>query len=130
MKMLNRIEREQPPIVYGDGSQAYDFVYVSDCARANVLAMKATSTDEAYNIGSGTRTTIKELADLVLELTGKNLTIQYETTGSTFVKNRVGCPRKAEREIGFKADVPLRAGLEKLIEWRMRSGGSVAFRRP
>ncbi len=118
MKMLDRLDKGLPPVVYGDGSQAYDFVYVGDCARANVCAMKSEATDRFYNVGTGKRTTIRELAELLLELTGSNLQIQYEPAGLTFVKNRIGCPQKAKAEIDFRADLPLREGLFKLIEWR------------
>lgn len=129
MKILDRIDRGLPPVVYGDGSQAYDFIYVSDCGRANVCAMKADTTDNFYNVGMGVRTTVKELAEMILEVTGSSLKIQYEPGGTTFVKNRVGCPKKAEAEIGFKAKVALREGLAKLIEWRNSHKEAVAQRR-
>ena len=129
MKILDRLDGGLPPIVYGDGSQAYDFVYVGDCARANVCAMKADATDSFYNVGTGVKTTIKELTELILELTRSNLKIQYEPGGTTFVKNRVGCPQKAEAEIGFKAKTDLREGLQKLIEWRISHKEEVARRR-
>lgn len=118
MKMLDALDRGEAPKVYGDGSQAYDFIYVTDCAAANIGAMKAEVTDRFYNVGTGKRTSIKELAEMVLRLTGSNLPIQYEPAGLTFVKNRIGCPRRARDEIGFEAAVPLDQGLGELIEWR------------
>lgn len=118
MKILDRLDQGLPPVVYGDGSQAYDFVYVGDCARANVCAMKADSTDSFYNVGTGIRTTIKELAELILEITGSEQKIHYEPQGLTFVKNRIGSPLKAKQELSFQAQMPLREGLKKLIEWR------------
>ena len=129
MKILDRIDKGLPPIIYGDGSQAYDFVYVQDCGAANVCAMKADATDQFYNVGCGVKTTIKELTELILEVTGSDLEIRYEPGGMTFVKNRVGDPRKAEQEIGFKARVGLREGLERLIEWRNAHKGEVERRR-
>jgi len=57
MKMLDAIDRGEPITIYGDGSQAYDFVYVTDCAAANVCAMRSDATDSFYNVGTGTRTT-------------------------------------------------------------------------
>ncbi|MFC1636790.1 NAD-dependent epimerase/dehydratase family protein [Planctomycetota bacterium] len=118
MKILDRINQGLPPVVFGDGSQAYDFIYVADCGAANVCAMKADTIDTFYNVGMGTKTTIKELAELILEITDSDLQVQYEPGGQTFVKNRVGSSVKAEKEIGFEAKVDLRAGLEKLIAWR------------
>ena len=118
MKMLDRLDQGQAPIIHGDGSQAYDFVYVEDCARANVLAMKAETTDRFYNVGTGIKTSIKELAELVLDIRGADVDIEFKPGGLTFVKNRVGCPKRASQEIGFDAGVKLRDGLKKLIEWR------------
>ncbi len=118
MRMLDRLDRGEAPEVYGDGNQAYDFVYVEDCARANVCAMRADTADRFYNVGTGKRTTIKELAELLLEMTGSNLPIRHEPAGLTFVKNRIGCPKRARDEIGFEATVGLREGLQELIAWR------------
>lgn len=118
MKILDRLDKGFPPVVYGDGSQAYDFIYVGDCARANISAMKADTTDSFYNVGTGTKTTIKELAELLLALTASNHKIQYEPAGKTFVKNRIGSPIKAKKEINFEAAVTLEEGLKNLIEWR------------
>ncbi|HEC92787.1 MAG TPA: NAD-dependent epimerase/dehydratase family protein [Candidatus Atribacteria bacterium] len=71
MKILDRLDKGLPPIIYGDGSQAYDFIYVTDTARANICAMKSTATDSFYNVGTGKQTSIKELAELILKITGK-----------------------------------------------------------
>jgi UDP-glucose 4-epimerase len=129
MKMLDRIDNGQPPILYGDGSQAYDFVYVGDCAQANVCAMKADAVDAFYNVGTGVKTSVKQMAELVLDMTGSKLELQYEPGGLTFVKNRVGSTAKAEKEIGFKALVTPREGLRELIEWRSQHKELVARKR-
>jgi UDP-glucose 4-epimerase len=129
MKMLDAIDRGEPITLYGDGSQAYDFVYVGDCARANVCAMKAETVDAFYNVGTGTRTSVKELADLVLTLTGSSASIRYEPAGLTFVSHRTGSPDKAAREIGFRTAVPLAQGLSTLIDWRRAHQAEVEARR-
>ncbi len=129
MKILDRLDQGLPPIVYGDGSQAYDFVYASDCGSANVCAMKADGTDAFYNVGTGIKTTIKELAEMILEIAGADRKIRYEPGGMTFVKNRIGSPRKAKDEIGFKAQVGLGEGLQRLIAWRNSHKEEVAERR-
>jgi len=117
-KVLDRIEQGLPPIVYGDGSQQYDFIHVVDTARANVLAMQAEVSGECYNVGRGIGTSIKELTELLLRLTGSGLKIQYEPAGLTFVTNRIGCPKKAERDLGYKWTIGLEEGMASLIEWR------------
>jgi len=129
MKMLDRLDKNESPVIYGDGAQAYDFVYVEDCGRANVCAMKASTTDTFYNVGTGVKTTVKELAELVLELSDSDLSIEYQPAGQTFVKNRIGCPDKAAVELGFKAAINLRDGLRKLIEWRRNHKEEVDRRR-
>jgi UDP-glucose 4-epimerase len=118
MKILDRLDQGLPPILYGDGSQAYDFIYVTDCARANVCALKSDASDSFYNVGSGTRTSLRELCELILEVTGSDLEIEYEPAGKTFVTNRIGSTANAERDLGFRTTVGLREGLERLIEWR------------
>jgi len=118
MKMLDNLDKGKPPIVYGDGSQAYDFIYVSDAARANVCALKSGIPFGFYNVGRGVKTTIKELTELMLNITGSDLAIEYEAAGETFVTNRVGDPVAAERDLGFTWSVDLESGLRRLIEWR------------
>jgi UDP-glucose 4-epimerase len=129
MKMLDAIDRGEPLKVYGDGSQAYDFVYVTDCAKANVCAMKADTTDRLYNVGTGRRTSIKELAEMLVRLTGTNQPVQYEPGGQTFVKNRIGSPVRAKEELDFEASIDLEAGLEALIAWRSTHKTEVEARR-
>ena len=130
MKMLDRIDNGQSPVIYGDGSEAFDFVSVDDCARANICAMKSDKTDSFYNVGTGLRTSLKELAELIIELTECKLDIKFEERSqSTFVKNRIGCPNKAEEEINFKAKLKLKDGLKELIDWRSNHLSEVAARR-
>lgn len=117
-KILDRIEQGERPIVFGDGKQCYDFIYVEDIARANVLAMLGDASGKCYNVGRGIGTSIKELTEKLLELTDSDLEIQYEPAGMTFVTNRIGCPKAAKRDFGFEWSVDLDAGLQKLIEWR------------
>ena len=118
MKVLDRLDQGLPPIIYGDGSQEYDFVYVSDVAVANVKAMQAETTDTFYNVGSGQATTILAITQMILEITGSRLPTQYEPAGQTFVTKRIGDPTKAARELGFRSSIDLRDGLKRLIEWR------------
>jgi len=130
MKMLDAIDRGQSPTVLGDGSEAFDFVAVEDCALANVRAMQGNATDRFYNVGTGKRTSLKELAELLLQLTGSNQPISYEArSAATLVRNRIGDPRRASEEIGFTAEIGLREGLERLIAWRSAHKGEVEARR-
>jgi UDP-glucose 4-epimerase len=130
MKMLDAIDRGEGPTILGEGSEAFDFVAVEDCARANICAMKSAATDSFYNVGTGTRTSLKELAEKLLNLTGSNQPIKYAPRSqATLVRNRIGCPKKASAEIGFTARVNLDDGLKRLIEWRANHIAEVAQRR-
>jgi UDP-glucose 4-epimerase len=117
-KILDRLQNNLSPIVFGDGSQQYDFVDVKDVAYANLCAMSAEKAGECYNVGRGIGTSIKELCELLIELSGSDQKIQYEPAGLTFVTNRIGSTKKAQTEIGFKWTVDLRDGMQRLIKWR------------
>lgn len=118
MKMLDRLDRGLAPVIYGDGTQTYDFVYVEDVARANVLAAQSSVTDEFFNVGTGKGTTIRELTDRILKITGAELKPVFEPQGTTFVTQRIGSARKAQERLGFRASVGLEEGLKRLIDWR------------
>ena len=130
MKMLDAIDRGESPTIMGDGSEAFDFVAVEDCGLANVCAMKSDATDENYNVGTGKRTSLKELAELIVEITNCEKPIQYAPRSqATLVRNRIGCPKKASAEIGFTSTIELREGLLKLIDWRATHIAEVEARR-
>lgn len=118
MKILDNIDKGLSPVVYGDGSQAYDFIYVGDTARANLCALKSKVPYGFYNVGRGIKTSIKELTQMISKITGSELPIRYEPAGQTFVTNRIGDPVAAEKDLGFKWTVDLEDGLKRLIEWR------------
>jgi UDP-glucose 4-epimerase len=120
MKVLDRIFAGERPVVFGDGSQVYDFVYVEDTARANVLAMKAECADECFNVGMGVGTSINELVGLLLKLTGSDLKIDYRPQEQSFVTHRIGSVDKAEKLLGFRATTQLEEGLRRVVEWRKR----------
>jgi UDP-glucose 4-epimerase len=121
VKVLDRIEAGERPVIHGDGSQTFDFVHVDDVARANVLALSSDATDIAINVGVGVPTTINELVTMLLEETGSELEPEYHEQEQMFVTNRVGSTELAERLLGFTAEVPLDEGLRSVVEWR-RSG--------
>jgi len=129
MKILDNIDKRVSPVVYGDGSQSYDFIYVGDTARANVCALKSDVPFGFYNVGRGIKNSVKELTKLILKITGSDLPIQYEPAGQTFVTNRVGDPTAAEKDLGFTWSADLENGLRRLIEWRRSHIGEVEKRR-
>lgn len=118
MKVLDKIEAGEPPLIFGDGSQAYDFVHVDDVARANVLSLKSDASDVFLNVGMGIQTTINELVERLLALTGSDVKPEYLPQEQMFVTNRVGSTELAEELVEFRATVQLDEGLASVIEWR------------
>lgn len=130
MKMLDAIDNGESPTIMGDGSEAFDFVAVEDCGLANVCALKSEAVDSFYNVGTGKRTSLKELAEMLIVLTDSKKPIQYAPRSqATLVRNRIGSPVKASKEIGFTSTIDLREGLCRLIEWRASHKAEVAARR-
>jgi len=130
MKMLDAIDRGEGPTILGDGSEAFDFIAVEDCGRANVCALRADTVDRFYNVGTGRRTSLRELAEMLLQLTGCNQPIRHAPRSqATLVRNRVGSPVRAKAELGFEAGIGLREGLERLIAWRKAHKAELEARR-
>ena len=124
--MLNKIDANEPPVINGDGSQAYDFIYVEDVARCNVAALISDTTFGFYNVGTGIQTSIRQLCDTILRLKDSDLQVTYKPYSAddarALVKNRIGSPVKAKKELGFEHKYDLETGLLRLIDWR-DSGG-------
>jgi UDP-glucose 4-epimerase len=130
MKMLDAIDKGEAPTIFGDGSEAFDFVAVEDCGAANVCAMKADTNDRFYNVGTGKRTSLKEVAEKLIKLTGCSKPIQFAPRSqATLVRNRIGSAKRASEEIKFDAKINLDEGLLRLIEWRASHKAEVAARR-
>lgn len=124
IRWLDAIEGNQPPLIFGDGTQSMDFVFVGDVARANVLAAQSDVTDEVFNVGTGIQTTLRELCDLLLQLTGSSLRPEHrEARQVANVQARRAGIEKAARLLGFRADVSLLDGLQELIRWRHTTKG-------
>ena len=123
--MLNKIDANEAPTINGDGSQAYDFIYVEDVARCNVAALESDQKFGYYNVGTGIQTSIKQLCDTILRLKKSSLKVTYkpysEDDARALVQNRIGSAVKAKDELGFSFIFNLEAGLNKLIEWRLRT---------
>lgn len=120
--MLNKIDANQAPTINGDGSQAYDFIYVEDVARCNIAAAMSDTEFGYYNVSTGVQTTIKELCETILRLKDSDLELTFKPYAAddarALVKNRIGSTEAAEREIDFKYIYSLEDGLTKLINWR------------
>jgi UDP-glucose 4-epimerase len=119
IRWFDAIEAGTPPLIFGDGNQSMDFVYVEDVARANLLAAQSDISDEVFNIGTGVQTSLNDLCDLVLKLTGSKLKPGHREARSVGnVQKRRAAVDKAEKMLGFRAAVSLPEGLSELLRWR------------
>jgi UDP-glucose 4-epimerase len=92
--------------------------------------MKADTTDRFYNVGTGHRTSLRELAQMLLELTASKEPIKTAPRSqATLVRNRIGSPVRARDELGFSAAIGLREGLRRLMDWRASHKEEVEVRR-
>lgn len=119
VKWLNAIDEGRPLTLFGDGSASADFVYVDDVVRANLLACEARTGDAIVNVCSGTETRMRDLATLLLELTGSDVGVEHkEQPAGALPQRRCGDGRRASDLLGFRARTDLRDGVRQLIEWR------------
>jgi UDP-glucose 4-epimerase len=119
IRWLDAIEANQPPVIFGDGSQSMDFVYVEDVARAYVLGVQKDVDDEVFNVGTGVQTSLSDLCRMLLNITGSSLQPEYrEARRVGNVQRRRAAVEKADRMLGFRTTVSLEEGLRELIQWR------------
>ena len=113
-------------MIYGDGKQSMDFVYVEDVARANILALKTEASDEVFNVACGIETSLEELCQALLDAMGSNLSPQYisvpDERKKVEVARRLADITKASAHLGFRAHISLREGLGRLVHWLDSSG--------
>jgi UDP-glucose 4-epimerase len=118
IRWMERIASGQPPLILGDGNQTMDFVYIDDVARSNILALQSGVSDEVFNVASGTETSLNELAAALLRVMGSDLQPEYGPERKVNpVSRRLADISKAERLLGFKAEVGLEEGLTRLVAW-------------
>jgi len=122
IRIIDRLHKNLPPIIYGDGSQAFDFVFVKDACRSLVYGMESSINDESYNISSGTQTSILELCNTIINIMDKkDIPIEFkEVNDNTLVKNRIGSTEKAKKDLGFEVETTLEEGLMQVIEWKLK----------
>lgn len=115
-RFIELIENGQPLTIHNDGSQTFDFIHAKDVARATLLACKSNVKNDIFNVASGIETSIKELAEILLQLTGAKSEVLFKKNGTSETGRRWACTKKAEEILGFKAAIGLREGLKELIE--------------
>lgn len=118
IRWMDRIIEGKPPLIFGDGKQTMDFIYIEDIARANILAAKTQVTDEVFNVASGVETSLNDLAYSLAKVMESDLTPEYGPERKTNpVQRRLADLVKAKQLLGFEAEVSLEDGLSRLVNW-------------
>jgi GDP-L-fucose synthase len=109
--------REEKIVVWGTGKATREFLYVEDCAEAILLATERYNRPDPVNIGAGFEISIKDLAELIVEITGFQGRIVWDHTKPDGQPRRMLDTSRAFQEFGFRAQTQFREGLKKTIEW-------------
>ncbi|MEH1927958.1 SDR family NAD(P)-dependent oxidoreductase [Nostoc sp.] len=118
IRWIDRIDRGLPPIIFGDGQQSMDFIFVEDVARAFFLGATAEVSGEVFNLASGVETSLKDLAETLLRVMDSDLAIEYGPERKlSNVPRRLGGIERAKERLGFEAKVSLEEGLRRLVHW-------------
>ena len=128
IRWMDRIIEGKPPLIFGDGTQTMDFVYVEDIARANILAAESPLTDVVYNVASGVETSLNDLAYALLRVMGSDLQPAYGPERKVNpVPRRLASTKQARRQLGFNVQVDLEEGLRRLVSWWETQKAEVAL---
>lgn len=132
IRWLDCIDRDESPKIFGDGEQTMDFIYISDIARANLLALKSDATDDVFNVASGRETSLLDLWYMLQRVTHA-YHLKPEFLPERRVNNvtrRLGDGQRAASQLGFRATVDLEEGVRRLVAWRkeaLHAGRRVAL---
>jgi UDP-glucose 4-epimerase len=113
---LERLRRDEPLIIYGDGSQSRDFVYVRDVVAANLLAARKGMPGATYNVGTGTPTTVLELAGVMSDLAGRSPNLEFRPARAGEIRRSTAAIDRARADLGFRPAYDLRAGLGEMFD--------------
>ena len=125
--LIRRIgDGEDPLIVWGNGEQSRTFLYVTDLARGLLDLIERYPTPDPINLGTDEETTIRRLTEMIVERSGRRVTVQFDASKPSGQLRRTCDTSKARRLIGFTARVPLAEGLTQTMAWYERAAGQYA----
>jgi UDP-glucose 4-epimerase len=116
-QFVNRLAKNLPLVIFGDGEQSRDFVHVQDVVEANMLALKNRSAVGVFNVATGIATTINQLANTLLGITNKSrLKVVHSKPRKGDIKHSVGDLSKAQERLHYNVKFSLKEGLRELVE--------------
>jgi UDP-glucose 4-epimerase len=118
VRWMERIEAGQAPLIFGDGLQTMDFVFVEDVAQANLLAARSPVSDAVFNVATGLEVSLNDLAEALIRVMGADLRPEYrEARKVNPVSRRLASTDLARQQLGFEARISLEEGLRRTVEW-------------
>ncbi len=120
MSFIQRILQGKPPVIYGDGHQTRDFIYVEDVAAANLLALRSKTTG-SYNVGTGREVSIRELLRIICEEIGRDIKPAYAEPRPGDIRRSVASINRSATDLGFKPRTSLRQGLKNTISYLIKN---------
>jgi len=122
-KFITNLLNDKPPLIFGDGKQTRDFVYVKDVVQANIRAMQSSATG-IFNIGSGKSTDLNTLANSIAEIMKVSRLPVYEKPRSGDIRDSVSDITAAHKAFGYHAGYSLDEGLLETIQWFSKKNGN------
>jgi UDP-glucose 4-epimerase len=114
---INRLLEGKPPVVFGDGEQIRDFIWVGDVARASILALESTVKRGVFNIGTGRSTSVNQVADLLIEKLCPGLEPEHADPQPGELKYCIADITQARKHLKFEPEGVLDEKIEEVIEW-------------
>lgn len=113
--VINRLRQDQPPLIFGAGTQSFDFVHVHDVVQANIVAMESGISGDAFNVGGDEEFSVLQVIGLAEELMGKRIPPEFRPAPIGDVQRRVGSSQKARKALGYKPSISFKEGLRQLV---------------
>jgi len=118
-RFITNVLKDKSPVIYGDGTQTRDFTYVDDVVAANILAAEASSTG-VFNVAGGKRISINELAQSIITLCKKNISIDYVDPRDGDIKHSLADITRAKEKLNYEPKFNITEGIEETIRWFQR----------
>jgi UDP-glucose 4-epimerase len=115
-RFINMVLKNKVPIIYGDGEQTRDFIYVDDIVNANIIAAESKETG-IFNIAAGKPVSINELTQYITQITGKKIQAVYKKPRQGDIIHSSADISKAKQKLGYEPKFALKKGLEETIKW-------------
>jgi UDP-glucose 4-epimerase len=119
-RFIIRVLKNQPPIIFGDGTQTRDFTFVNDVVQANIRAME-TNAEGVFNIARGERISINELATTIMRLVGVRLDVVYDEPRPVDINDSLADISLAKEKFNYEPAYRIAKGLEETVRWFQKS---------